>query len=287
MARKNIFEIASNSINMSNETTRIVRMFSGEDTLYLSSNDGYTITKYVDYYLFDDWKWRGHFLDVDDYLESIDFDDIVRLAENHVTEGFLTLIELVYNFWSLAYKEMTREGTKLKWGGYFYHLQDVMEDCLQKYNHKAYDCDDRILVIEDKPEVTAVAEIVEHSLAIDVIRYNHHSLKGELDAKKSILLALGTELEPRRRELQALNKQLSEDVFFMLNNVNLRHNNCNESDASKYKETVAQMTSDQLEEWYDELYQMMLLAILLLDNVDRTKKVKELKEKIIGDATNG
>lgn len=32
----------------------------------------------------------------------------------------------------------------------------------------------------------------------------------------------------------------------------------------------------------NELYQMMLLAFLLLYNVDRTENVKELKEKIIG-----
>ncbi len=32
----------------------------------------------------------------------------------------------------------------------------------------------------------------------------------------------------------------------------------------------------------NELYQMMLLTFLLLDNVDRTENVKELKEKIIG-----
>jgi hypothetical protein len=33
----------------------------------------------------------------------------------------------------------------------------------------------------------------------------------------------------------------------------------------------------------NELYQMMLLAFLLLYNVDRTENVKELKEKIIGE----
>ena len=43
------------------------------------------------------------------------------------------------------------------------------------------------------------------------------------------------------------------------------------------------MKKERLEKWYDELYQMMLLAILLLDNVDRTAKVKELKEKIVGE----
>lgn len=44
-----------------------------------------------------------------------------------------------------------------------------------------------------------------------------------------------------------------------------------------YKEIVAKMTQDELEGWYDETYQMCLLAFLELDNVERTKKVAELK----------
>ena len=44
-----------------------------------------------------------------------------------------------------------------------------------------------------------------------------------------------------------------------------------------YKETVAKMSKDELENWYDETYQLCLLAFLELDNVERTKKVVELK----------
>ena len=40
------------------------------------------------------------------------------------------------------------------------------------------------------------------------------------------------------------------------------------------------MRKDRLEKWYDELYQMLLLAFLLMDNTKRVEKVKELKEKI-------
>ena len=39
----------------------------------------------------------------------------------------------------------------------------------------------------------------------------------------------------------------------------------------------AKMTQDELEGWYDETYQMCLLAFLELDNVERTKKVAQLK----------
>ena len=281
MARKSIFDIASESLNISNEANRIVKMFYEDDTLYRNSS-GYTIVEYIENYIFEEWKWRGHFIDVDDFMESIEYESIVHRCQYYDTASFLTLIELVYNFWELAHRDLIAEDSELKWGGNFYHLEDVMNDNLQKYNHKAYNCDDRILVIEDKPEVTAVSEIVEQNLAIDVIRYNHRSLKGELEAKKKILVALGTELEPRRKELQTLNKQLSEDIFFMLNNINIRHNNRNPKDPSKFKKYVSKMDDAQLEEWYDELYQMMLLAILLLDNVDRSSKVEELKSKITG-----
>lgn len=282
MARKSIFDIASESLNISNEAIRIVKMFYEDDTLYRNSS-GYTIVEYIESHVFEEWKWRGHFIDVDDFMESIEYESIVHRCQYYDTESFLTLIELVYNFWELAHRDLIAENSELKWGGNFYHLEDVMNDNLQKYNHKAYNCDDRILVIEDKPEVTAVAEIVEQNLAIDVIRYNHRSLKGELEAKKKILVALGTELEPRRKELQTLNKQLSEDIFFMLNNINIRHNNRNPKDPSKFKKYVSKMDDTQLEEWYDELYQMMLLAILLLDNADRYSKVKDLKSKITGE----
>ena len=282
MARKSIFDIASESLNISNEANRIVKMFYEDDTLYRNSS-GYTIVEYIENYVFEEWKWRGHFIDVNDFMESIEYESIVHRCQYYDTESFLTLIELVYNFWELAHRDLIAEDSELKWGGNFYHLEDVMNDNLQKYNYKAYNCDDRILVIEDKPEVTAVAEIVEQNLAIQVIQYNHRSLRGNLDTKKQILIALGSELEPRRKELQALNKQLSEDIFFMLNNIHVRHNNRDPKDPSKYKEFIFKMDDGELEEWYDELYQMLLLAILLLDNADRSSKVKELKNKITGE----
>lgn len=62
----------------------------------------------------------------------------------------------------------------------------------------------------------------------------------------------------------------------MFNNMNIRHNNCAEGDKN-YKKVVAKMSQDELESWYDETYQLCLLAFLELDNVERTKKVAELK----------
>lgn len=280
--RKSIFDIASASINISNEVDRIVSMSVEEKSTYYPPYE-LTLFEFVDQRCFRDWSYRGHFVNVKDFLEAVNYNEIIKSAKNGDTEAFMILIELTYNLWSLAYYDIIDKDSLSKWNNNFFHLRDVILDNLEKYNHKAYIDDKRILIIEDKPEVTAVAEIIKQDLAIDIIRYNHRSMQGEIELKKKILISLGSELEPKRKELQVLNKQLSEDIFFMLNNMNLRHNNRSKKDMGKYKEYVAKMTKARLEKWYDELYQMMLLAFLLLDNVGRTENVKGLKEKIIGE----
>ena len=83
-------------------------------------------------------------------------------------------------------------------------------------------------------------------------------------------------MEPKRNQIAAIDKALEDGIFYILNNLNLRHNNKTEGD-KHYKQAVAEMDSATLENWYDELYQMMLLAYLQLDQVDRNTKVKALK----------
>lgn len=278
MARKSIFDIASKSLNISNETNRIVKMFSEEETLYFHSR-GCTIVEYIDACVFQNWKWRGHFIDVDDFMEGIEYENIVYRGQHYDTESFLTLIELVYNFWELSYRDLIAEDSKLKWSGNFYHLEDVMNDNLQKYNHKAYNCDDRILVIEDKPEVTAVSEIVEQNLAVDVIRYNHRSIKGDLEGKREILVKLAYVLEPKESALSGIDNQFKSDLFYLLNTLGLRHNNL-DPEGKQYKAFVANMAEEELEHWYDETYQMCLLAFLRIEHIERKKAINELKKKV-------
>ncbi len=278
--RKSIFELVAEKVNSAEDIKRIITMFEDEKTVKRAGY--YSIKKYVDEYCFRDWSWRNHFIDVNDYLKALDYNGLKKNAPVDI-DSMLTLIELVYNFWNLTNEDFYDEDISIYWCGNFHHIKTVMDDLLQQYNYTAYEDEenDCILIIEDKAEVTSVAEILPSSLSFDIIKYNHRSLKGELDVKKSILISLGAELEPKRKDLQTINKQLSEDIFFMLNNINIRHNNRSKKDKSKYKEYVAKMKKPQLERWYDELYQMILLAFLLLDNLDRADKVKELKSKIV------
>jgi hypothetical protein len=90
---------------------------------------------------------------------------------------------------------------------------------------------------------------------------------------------LANEVEPQRKELEKENQSLATDLFFMFNNMNLRHNNVEPKDKN-YKPFIASMDNNTLESWYDEIYKMILLAKLLLDNVARTSNIKALKKNI-------
>lgn len=126
----------------------------------------------------------------------------------------------------------------------------------------------------------SVAEIVAPSLSYKVIEYNHHTLQGNLEKKKSILLLLYEKIEPQRDKLKQINKTMADNLFILFNNLNLRHNNCDEQKKENYKAFVAQMPKKDLESWYDEIYQICLLAFLELENVERNEKIKELKENL-------
>lgn len=282
--RKNIFDIASENITMKSEAERLVYLATKEITLRIHSYDNETLFQYVNHYRFDQWKQRGHFLNLQDFLKGIDYEGVKKKAANDV-ESLLTLIEIIYNIWMLAYKAFDDMGKNhsLEYYESYYHLKEIMDDLLKQYNYTVYidEKNEQVLVIEDNPAVTATAEIVDAPLATEIIRYNHHALKGEIDLKKEILLKMALNLEPQRKELKALDSKLEDNIFFMFNNLDLRHNNHSMKDKN-YKEYVAKMDKEALENWYDELYQMVLLAFLLLDNVERTGKVKELKGKIAG-----
>lgn len=121
--------------------------------------------------------------------------------------------------------------------------------------------------------------IVDPALSYRIIEYNHHSMKGDLERKKATLIALADKLEPKRAKLKQVSGSLESDLFYLLNSVNVRHNNADQV-GKNYIHFVADMKDSDIEQWYDDMYQMCLLAFLELDHLERKERVKKLKEDI-------
>lgn len=285
--RRNIFEIITQNNDISFEVERI-KQLTEDDCLIRYLRD-YSFFEFFEDYCFDNWKHRGHCVDFVDLLSVIDIDDIKEKA--HTDEEYLiTYIEFVCNVIRLSIEmieNLNKHGKQCQITEEYILLKRIINDLLSQYNQKEvyFKDEEKVIIVEDKPEATAVAEIVKEELVYPIIKYNHRTLKGDLEKKKQILRDMGNDLEPKRTKLLEINRNLSISIFYMLNNLNIRHNNVSKGE-SNYKEYVANMSPDKFEEWYDELYQMMLLAYLMLDNVDRKKRFDDLKKDIEG-AGNG
>ena len=138
--------------------------------------------------------------------------------------------------------------------------------------------DDQYIIVQKDAAVSEVVELVEPTIADSILEYNHYVLKGDLEKKKNILVKIANALEPKRHEINEINKQLCSDYFYLINNMNIRHNNCDKTDESKYNEKFDKLQSEEKEEWYDDIFQMSLLMYLLLENKKNSSKIKYFKQ---------
>lgn len=292
MSRTNIFELLEKNSSISKDVERLDGLFDStkcfeEDSTYHYGARSWTLKEYVDSYCFVGWKNRHRCLDVDDFLKSIDYDSILAKAKNNSLNDFLTIIEVIYNFWQLAAEHHDNGHSLLlskRSNGAVtaQEIIDIMEDCLSEYNQKAFyfEEEERCIIAEDSPQVTAAAEASSPDIALEIVRYNHRQLSGDIAKKKVILKVLGDHLEGRRREISGINDSLYKTITGALNNLNIRHNNINPENKSSYHKAVAEMSVEDLEHRYDDLYQLILLAILEMDNKERQKEMKEFVQQI-------
>ena len=166
----------------------------------------------------------------------------------------------------------------------------VDEDFFTQHLHRVTDAigykvvskDGLSVLVEKDAVVTAVAEsdLIPEEFSYRLITYDHHSMRGDLEGKKTIILRLAALLEAKKSILHQVNPNLETDLFYVFNNFNLRHNNCDSSAKGKYKPYIANMKKDDLEKWYDEAYQMCLLAFMEIEQADRKPKFDAIKDEI-------
>lgn len=293
MGRKSIFEQLSGRINFLSEMRRIdkllkdesgisVKVFPKNASFYQEPqliNAG--IEKFVDAYIFKSWKGRGTCIDCNDMLEALDLKEILKGSENITENNLLNYLEYAANILRLVNNVKFEKGASYDVTNVYYAALDNVRSCLNWLNFetKIFKKKDIVLVVEKNPAAASVAELVDEELAYSIISYNHFLLKGNIDEKKKILLKLANEIEPRRNELEKIDYTLADNIFYMFNNLNIRHNNTKIGDKN-YKEYVAKMSESELEEWYDKVYQETLLANLLLEDENEKIKIEELRKNI-------
>ena len=272
MKRRNFLQILNEQgINLRREYDRLYDLFYNQKVpSNLGSN--YTLKDYVEIN-FLSVPFRKTCLSLDDFNSTYRF-HFVQNPYGFDLNYLLSFCEYTYNFviWMSQESKLFKYGNRQSGQFYIYQIRSVMESIDYMQLTQGY----ITIFTPKKPEAIVASEIVSPDISYKVLEYNHYTMKGDIARKRETLRILADQLEPKRAELATINKELASNVFFMFNNMNIRHNNSTEGDKN-YKEVVAKMTQDELENWYDETYQLCLLAFLELDNVERTKKVAQLK----------
>ncbi|MBR5902082.1 hypothetical protein IKZ40_07000 [bacterium] len=134
-------------------------------------------------------------------------------------------------------------------------------------------------IVPKSQAAISVSEILNQDLSSLLLEYNHNSMKGNLEGKRRVLESLAIELENYETKLEHISKALRSDIGFLLNTLNIRHNNIGK-DSKNYKKAVANMSDEEREYWYDETYQTLLLVFLKINHVERKKRMSELKKSL-------
>lgn len=272
MGRQNFFEKLESKINLQKEYEKI-------DSLVLQPHwyGNASIEDDIERY-FKNWKYKANYLSFNEIREQLGFtytfDGIVAKSYGCInnTNDFFDYCEMIVN---MIYT--IPEGKRLFHEERINELQRLINYDLNYFNHEIRKVGDKYLIIQKDASVSEVVDIVEDSLAKIILEYNHYVLKGDLETKKNILVKIANALEPKRSEIKGINNQLYKDYFYLINNMDIRHNNCDSSDTSNYNAYFDKLTLKEKEEWYDEIYQMGLLIFLLLENKERSTKVANIK----------
>lgn len=276
MNRKNIFDILSEKYNIDEELVKISTLFFNK--LFYLSNQLFCNQKeltieelaeeqiYADYPpLFVRWKQRGSCLNCAEMRKKLD------VPKNELLEDTVITLEYFINIISLIQRNI---GFGSKYGIFqdkkFTLLIENIEILLEKmhYEKHFFKDEEKVILVPKNPTATAVAEISSENTAMAILMYHHASLKGNFVRKKELLRQIAQEYEPLlKKGIDGFSDYFSKARDF-LNNLDIRHNNSD-------KPIVKNLSPEELENWYDELYQLLLFCVLIRDNKDRKDKMAE------------
>lgn len=272
MGRKSFFEKLERELNLQREYEKIESLVLQSEVFGIASIED-DIERY-----FKSWKYKANYLSFYELRKQLGFrygfegmiPELYGSIDN--INDFFDYCEMIVNMIFII-----PEGKRLNHENNINEIKRLVNFDLNFLNHEIRKIDDKYLIIQKDAAVSVVVDIVENSLAKIILEYNHYLLKGDLERKKAILLKIVHVLESKKQQIKDINYQLHSDYSYLINNFNIRHNNCDISNTKNNNEMFVKMSDQEKEEWYDEIYQMGLLIFLLLENKERSTKIANIK----------
>jgi len=281
MTRLNIFEMLNEEYNITEEVDKIYALFS-QKLINHDDTDGY-VTKYTpeeifDTYIIHNWKQRGSLITSSEIRSRLKIPKFFTPSSS--IDEIIVFLEYCENVLYLIVKKFGILERSSWWvNNLFLTLIQNVHLLIDKlgFEIQTFESEERALLLPKNPVAKAVAEISTENTALAILKYNHVSLNGNLEEKRKLLYQISLEYEPLLKAPIEGYKDFYEKVNGLLNILHIRHNN---TQKENNKNLVINLTDEELEKWYDELYQLLLFCVLIKDNLERKKEVDEFLKSI-------
>ena len=280
MARKNIFEILKQKYDTWEEINKILSLFFSKLFYYHDFHRGgnYTAEEVFDIELLPNWKQRGSYLSCSEIRNALEIPKYFSFAPS--LEDIIAILEYIENITYLLITKLkildNKEYDVLDKFIILVENMRILQEHLN-YEYKIFAKEEMVILVPKNPIATTVAEISDEETAIAILRYNHHTLKGDLETKRQLLSAIARAYEPLLDNPIEGYRDFFKQTNGLLNNLHIRHNNFEEGDN---KNLVINIDDKTLEHWYDELYQLLLFCVLIDDNLKRKKEAGEFLKSL-------
>ena len=232
-----------------------------ESTILTYGFKEYTIENFVDKRYFSDWKGNENCRDTDEMRHGINIDGILGNADPTKNEV-------------LIFEEKT-PGFQFNLRTYTLLMSKVRDLLIRLgYELKYIPSKEVLYLIRTDAATDAAIESSEEQVRDMIIEYSSYAVSCDLSRKKIILDSLGKIVEEYDDNQQGDNIELFGSIEFMLRNFSIRRDN---TEGANRNDFVAGLTETELLDWYDEIYQLLLLRILKHNNIARMEKIDAVR----------
>lgn len=267
-----IFEL-ENRLDVRKEFDSIVSALNQKDTIFYDGSY-MSFHHFLNKYIFNLWEYRDTFTDLDEYLEHIGISNrMISGYDSLKKESFLNFMELLLNLLLVIDYKIGMDNVdfiNIKTKNILPHNIPII---LEKMNYEIYNYEDTVRIRKRDADVDSILDIVPKNVSELLLSYNDIR-NNNIDSRKSILKKIDVYIDKNKSKYKSYDQKLLDSIDTIMNKMGINH----EPDEYPYNE----LKENDLIEWYDKCFKMMIHLIRTEDII----KIKKERTELVNLSSN-
>lgn len=229
-----------------------------------------TLIDAIDKEVFLSWKYRDTFLNTEEYLrflglyinESLISESTIYSIEE---DKFLYFLEFLVNM-----VELLKTKSDVDFNDRSCATIENIPLILEKMNYKLAKENDKILIIKKDADIDTVIQSVPDDIGKLLLEYNDFKIKDDILAKRNILKQIDLYIE-KNIKLKGYDSGLENAIGKIINELGVNH---------PINKKYINYSNNQLIEFYDKCFIMMLHAIRIKEIIAIKDEIKNLSIEV-------